>query len=71
MNYREFLNPQPQELDRFIHGLCQRLHVDFEALPHGRLFEQRAGAYLDALSRIALGWRHTHQGQLIVRVRWL
>ena len=35
------------------------------------LFEQKAGAYLDALSRIALGWRHNHQGQLIVRVRWL
>ena len=42
MNYREFLNPPSQQLDRFIHGLCETLHVDFETLPHGRLFEQRA-----------------------------
>jgi hypothetical protein len=71
MDYREFLNPQTQQLDGFLLGLCQRLQVDFEAVPHGRLFEQSAGAYLDPFSRIALGWRHNRPGQLIVRVRWL
>jgi hypothetical protein len=71
VNYREFLNPQPQQLSLFLQDLCQALRIDFDTLPHGRLFEQRAGAYLDPLSRIALGWEQDHQGQFIVRVRWL
>ena len=71
MHYREFLNPQPQQLSDFLQGLCQALHIDFETIPHGRLFEQRAGAYLDPLSRIALGWEQDYKGQFIVRVRWL
>jgi hypothetical protein len=71
MNYREFLNPQPQQLCTFIRDLCEALHIDFDALPHGRLFKQRAGTYLDPLSRIALGWEEDRQGQLIVRIRWL
>jgi hypothetical protein len=71
MNYREFLNPQPQQLSTFLEGLCQALHIDFETIPQGRLFGQRAGAYLDPFSRIALGWEQDHQGQFVVRVRWL
>jgi hypothetical protein len=71
MDYREFLNPQPQQLSMFIHGLCQALHIDFATIPYERLFEQRTGAYLDPLSRMALGWEQDRQGQLIVRLRWL
>jgi len=54
-NYRVFLNPQPQQLSMFIHGLCQTLHIDLESIPYGRPFEQREGAYLDPFSRIASG----------------
>jgi hypothetical protein len=71
MDYREFLNPQPQQLSMFIHGLCQALHIDFKTIPYERLFEQRTGTYLDPLSRMALGWEQDRQGQLIVRLRWL
>lgn len=71
VNYREFLNPQPQQLNLFLQGICQALQVDFETIPHGRLFRQRAGAYLDPWSRIALGWEEDHEGQFVVRVRWL
>ena len=40
VHYREFLNPQPQQLSAFLQGLCQVLHIDFETIPHGRLSKE-------------------------------
>ena len=72
MNYRVFLNPQPQQLSTFIHMICLALQVDSRTVPCGRAFEEKEGAYLDPLSRIALGWEQDRAShRLIVRVRWL
>ena len=71
MNFRIFLNPQPQQLGTFLRNICQALQVDCESIPYGRPFEERAGAYVDSLSRIAFGWEKDRDRQLIVRVRWL
>jgi hypothetical protein len=72
MNFRIFFNPQPQQLGSFIRGICQSLQVEPETIPYARPFEEKEGAYLDPLSRIALGWQQDRGNrQLVVRVRWL
>ena len=72
MNYRIFLNPQPQQLGTFIVNVSETLHVDPKTVPYGRAFEEKEGAYLDTFSRIALGWKYDpSQRQLVVRVTWL
>jgi hypothetical protein len=72
MNYRVFLNPQPQQLGTFIVGVSQALHVNPESVPYARAFEEKEGAYLDPFSRIALGWKYDPtRHELIVRVLWL
>ncbi len=72
MNYRVFLNPQPQQLITLIRSVSIALRVNPETIPYHRAFEEREGAYLDQLSRIALGWKHDRERhQLIVRVVWL
>jgi hypothetical protein len=72
VNFRIFLNPQPQQLGSFIRAICQALQVDSETIPYKRPFEEKEGAFLDPFSRIALGWEQDRSNrQLIVRVRWL
>jgi hypothetical protein len=72
MNYRVFLNPQPQQLSTFIHSVSLALRVNPQTIPYGRAFEEKEGTYLDQFSRIALGWKHDRERhQLIVRVAWL
>jgi hypothetical protein len=72
MNYREFLNPQPQQLCAFIRTVSLALRLNPESIPYGRAFEENEGAYLDPFSRIALGWYHDRvRHELIVRVTWL
>jgi hypothetical protein len=72
MNYHVFLDPQPQQLSAFVRSVSQTLHVDPETIPCGRAFEEMEGAYLDAFSRIAMGWeRNRAKRQLVVRLRWL
>jgi len=72
MNCQVFLNPLPQQLAAFVHSLSQTLRLDPETIPCARAFEENEGAYLDAFSRIAIGWkRDREKHQLIVRLRWL
>lgn len=72
MNYRTFVNPQPQQLMTFIQSVSQLLGVNPQTVPYDRAFEEKEGAYLDPMSRMALGWKHNREGlQLIVRVIWL
>jgi hypothetical protein len=72
MNYRVFLNPQPQQLGTFIFDVSQALHVNPDTIPYGRAFEEKEGAYMDQFSRIALGWKYDPiRRQLVVRVAWL
>lgn len=72
MNYRVFLNPQPQQLGTFLLGVSRVLHVNPDTIPYGRAFEEKQGAYLDQFSRIALGWKYNpSRHELIVRVLWL
>ena len=72
MNYRVFLNPRPELLGSFILNVSRVLHFNPDTVPYGRAFEERQGAYLDPLSRIALGWKYDPaRRMLIVRVTWL
>jgi hypothetical protein len=72
VNYRVFLNPQPQQLSAFIRGVSLVLRLDPETIPYGRAFEEKEGAYVDQWSRIAFGWKHDpKRHELIVRVVWL
>jgi len=72
MNYRVFLNPQPQQLGTFIFDVSRSLHVNPDSVPYARAFEEKEGAYLDAFSRIAIGWKYNpSRHELIVRVLWL
>ena len=72
MNYRIFVNPQPQQLKTFIEGVSQLLGLNAKTIPYDRAFAEKEGAYLDHFSRMALGWTHSREGyQLIIRVLWL
>jgi hypothetical protein len=72
MNYRVFLNPQPQQLGAFIIDVSNALHLNPESVSYSRAFEEKEGAYLDLFSRIALGWKYDrNRHQLIVRVTCL
>jgi len=72
MNYRVFVNPQPQQLKTFVQSVSQMLGLNPKTIPCDRAFEEIEGAYLDQFSRLALGWKHNREGyELIVRVVWI